>query len=43
MLYAVLLIGTIGLVTGATGFCPTYVLLGISTVSKRADEVGPHV
>ncbi len=31
VLYGVLLVGTIGLVTGITGFCPTYVLLGIST------------
>ena len=33
-LYGVLLVGTIGLVTGITGFCPTYVLLGISTLPK---------
>ena len=25
-------IGTIGLVTGITGFCPTYVLFGVSTL-----------
>lgn len=37
-LYVVLLGGTIGLVTGITGFCPTYALLGISTVPKHADE-----
>lgn len=33
-LYLVLLVGTIGLVTGITGFCPTYALLGISTLPK---------
>lgn len=38
VLYLVLLVGTIGLVTGVTGFCPTYVLLGISTLPKSADE-----
>ena len=36
VLYGVLLVGTIGLLTGITGFCPTYVLLGISTVPKKA-------
>jgi len=36
VLYGVLLVGTIGLVTGVTGFCPTYVLLGISTLPNRA-------
>ena len=35
VLYGVLLVATIGLVTGITGFCPTYVLLGISTLPKR--------
>ncbi len=38
LLYLVLLVGTIGLVTGLTGFCPTYVLLGISTRSKGAGQ-----
>jgi len=38
VLYGVLLVGTIGLVTGITGFCPTYVLLGISTLPKSADQ-----
>lgn len=38
VLYGVLLLGTIGLVTGITGFCPTYVLLGISTVPKKAAD-----
>ena len=42
VLYGVLLLGTIGLVTGITGFCPTYVLLGISTVRKKAaDDASP--
>ena len=38
VLYGVLLVGTIALVTGITGFCPTYVLLGISTVPTKAGE-----
>ena len=38
VLYGVLLLGTIGLLTGITGFCPTYVLLGISTVPKKAAD-----
>jgi hypothetical protein len=38
VLYGLLLLGTIGLVTGITGFCPTYVLLGISTVPKNAAD-----
>jgi hypothetical protein len=38
VLYGVLLVGTIGLVTGVTGFCPTYVLLGISTIPKNARQ-----
>ena len=38
VLYGALLLGTIGLVTGITGFCPTYVLLGISTVPKKAAD-----
>jgi hypothetical protein len=38
VLYGVLLLGTIGLVTGITGFCPTYVLLEISTVPKKAAD-----
>lgn len=33
LVYGVLLVAGIGLLTGATGFCPTYVLLGISTRS----------
>ena len=37
-LYIVLLVGTIALVTGVTGFCPTYALLGISTVTKKAGD-----
>ena len=36
--YLVLLVGTIGLVTGVTGFCPTYALLGISTLPKNAGD-----
>lgn len=38
LLHGALLLGTIGLVTGITGFCPTYVLLGISTVPKKAAD-----
>ena len=37
-LYLLLLVGSIGLVTGVTGFCPTYTLLRISTVPKKSDE-----
>jgi hypothetical protein len=37
VLYLVLLVGTIGLVSGVTGFCPTYAFLGISTVSKPGE------
>lgn len=37
VLYLVLLVATIGLVTSVTGFCPTYVLLGISTLPKSSD------
>ena len=39
LLYGVLIVGTIGLVTGVTGFCPTYVLLGISTVRRDRPAV----
>jgi len=39
LLYGVLLVGTIGLVTGITGFCPTYVLLGISTIRRDRPAV----
>lgn len=28
-------LGTIGLVTSVTGFCPTYVLLGVSTLEPE--------
>jgi hypothetical protein len=38
VLYLVLEVGTIGLATGTTGFCPTYALLGIATLPKSADE-----
>lgn len=38
VLYVVLLIGTIGLVTGTSGFCPTYALVGVSTVPKKGGE-----
>jgi DUF2892 family protein len=34
LVYGVLVGGTIALVTGITGFCPTYVLLGISTLRR---------
>ena len=30
-----LVLGVIGLATGITGFCPPYVLLGISTARRR--------
>lgn len=38
VLYVALLFGTIGLVTGLTGFCPTYSLFGISTLPKSAGD-----
>lgn len=38
LLYVVLLVATIGLVTGVTGFCPTYVLLGITTLPKGTGQ-----
>lgn len=38
VMYVALLFGTIGLVTGVTGFCPTYALLGISTLPKSASD-----
>ncbi len=31
LLYVFLLVATIGLVTGISGFCPTYTLFGINT------------
>lgn len=34
LLYVVLIVATIGLVTGVTGFCPMYVLLGITTLPE---------
>ena len=33
-------VGLIGLVTGVTGFCPTYVLLGWSTARDRQPAPG---
>lgn len=41
VLYGALLVATIALVTGLTGFCPTYALLGISTLPKGAGDPGP--
>ncbi len=35
VLYGVLLVGTIALFTGVTGFCLAYVPFGISTAPKR--------
>lgn len=35
------LVGFIGLATGITGFCPSYVPLGISTAQPRPKPVGP--
>ncbi len=35
VVYGVLLVGTIALVTGVTGFCLAYVPFGISTAPKR--------
>src|SRR5512141_2512217 len=32
-------LGTIGLVTGATGVCPTYYLFGISTLEKEREFI----
>lgn len=40
---AVALAGFIGLVTAITGFCPTYVLLGISTAHDRRPAPGGAV
>lgn len=40
VLYGALLVGTVALITGVTGFCPTYVLLGISTL-PRSDRESP--
>ena len=37
-LYVALLIGAIGVVTAATGFCLPYALFGISTLPKGAGE-----
>ena len=34
VLYAAWLIGTVALVTGISGFCPTYTLFGFSTRQK---------
>jgi hypothetical protein len=34
VLYVALLFGTIALVTGLTGFCPTYIPFGFSTRQK---------
>ena len=33
-------VGLIGLVSGVTGFCPTYVLLGWSTARDRQPALG---
>jgi hypothetical protein len=38
VLYLGLLFGTIGLVTGLTGFCPTYALFGISTLREGLSD-----
>lgn len=35
VLYVVLIASAIALITGVTGFCPTYVLLGITTLPKE--------
>jgi hypothetical protein len=40
VLYVALLFGTIALVTGLSGFCPTYVPLGISTRQKSISDAG---
>ena len=37
LFYVALVVGLVGLATGLSGFCPTYVLLGTSTLPKRAD------
>jgi low temperature requirement protein LtrA len=31
-------LGVIGLVSGITGFCPTYVLLGVSTLEPKKKQ-----
>jgi hypothetical protein len=38
VVYVVLLVGTIGIVTGISGFCLPYELLGISTLPKVAGD-----
>jgi hypothetical protein len=34
LFYVALVVGLIGVVTGLTGFCPTYLLFGISTLPR---------
>jgi len=34
LFFAALVVGLAGLVTGITGYCPTYVLLGVDTLPK---------
>lgn len=34
LVWLALVVGLIGTITGLTGFCPTYVLLGINTLPK---------
>lgn len=36
-------IAAVMLATATTGFCPTYVLLGISTRPNRVQRVGHHI
>lgn len=38
LVYGALIVGLVALVTGLTGFCPTYTLFGISTLRKGARD-----
>ena len=40
LFYAALVVGVIGLVTGLTGFCPTYLLFGLDTRSRNSPTPG---
>jgi hypothetical protein len=40
LFFGALIVGLVALVTGLTGFCPTYTLFGISTLPKGASDAG---
>lgn len=40
LVYGALIVGLVAVVTGLTGFCPTYTLFGISTLPKGARGAG---